>query len=124
MTAHLFVYGTLASGPLPPALRRVLARHARDLGPATVRGRLLDLGPWPGWIPEGAGRVHGRVLALARARWTLPLIDRYEDPAGREFVRVATRARLAHGRELPCLAYAWRGRRRGRPLPSGRWRRP
>src|SRR4051794_6778720 len=49
MTSLLFVYGTLLPGQAPPAMRDLIARMS-DLGPATVRGRLYDLGAYPGII--------------------------------------------------------------------------
>ena len=55
--ALLFAYGTLMRGY---ALHGVLARGATWLAEGSVRGRLLDLGAYPGLV-AGPGRVRGEV---------------------------------------------------------------
>lgn len=59
MPARLFVYGTLMPGHLRWG---ILAPHARDHRPATVRGTLYDTGQgWPSATFEGpGGPVAGR----------------------------------------------------------------
>jgi len=123
---RVFAYGTLLTGTPDPALEAWRRRALRRAPRATVPGRLVDLGPYPGLLPprRRGERVQGRLLALAPG--ILERLDRYEDhrpaaPARGEYRRLALRARLPSGREVPCWVYLYQGRRRGRPLPGGRW---
>jgi gamma-glutamylcyclotransferase (GGCT)/AIG2-like uncharacterized protein YtfP len=115
-SALLFAYGTLMRGY---ALHPALARGAACLGAGTVRGRLLDLGAYPGLI-DGAGRVRGEVYRLDDTE-LLPLLDREE---GYNFVRRRAIVTLARGRRARVWVYRYRGpRERARPIPDGDYRR-
>jgi len=57
----LFVYGTLMQG-LP--LHHLIAGRCEFVGEGTVTGRLLDLGRYPGAVPERPGNVRGEVYRL------------------------------------------------------------
>ena len=66
---HLFVYGTLMSAAksrLGRGERARLFREGRSLGAAFARGRLYDLGRYPGMTdPHGPRElVHGEVVRL------------------------------------------------------------
>jgi gamma-glutamylcyclotransferase (GGCT)/AIG2-like uncharacterized protein YtfP len=114
--ALLFAYGTLMRGY---ALHAVLARGATLLATGSVRGRLLDLGSYPGLI-DGAGRVQGEVYRLDDPE-LLPLLDREE---GYNFVRRRGMATLAGGRRARVWLYRYRGTRaRATPIPDGDYRR-
>ena len=81
----LFVYGTLRSFTRIP-LARWLAANARYAGPARTRGRLYDLGAYPGLRPPCARHewVTGDVYELAAPVRMLRTLDRYEiAPRGR-----------------------------------------
>jgi N-acetylglutamate synthase-like GNAT family acetyltransferase/gamma-glutamylcyclotransferase (GGCT)/AIG2-like uncharacterized protein YtfP len=118
---RLFVYGTLRSGNAVPAARRLHAR-ARSLGPATVRGRLLDLGAYPGLCEPGADEVAGECFLLPpdpqeRAA-LLAELDEYEgcgpcDESDLPFRREVRVARDASGQVVPCWTYVWRGNQEG-----------
>jgi gamma-glutamylcyclotransferase (GGCT)/AIG2-like uncharacterized protein YtfP len=89
----LFVYGTLRAFVDIPMARR-LRRGARHLGAARTRGRLYDVGDYPG-LTAARRRgewVVGDLYELAAPRALLRALDRYEaGAAGRErarFVRV------------------------------------
>src|SRR5262245_52935273 len=79
------------------------------LGSASVAGRLLDLGAFPGLVPaqSAAYRVLGDRFAIAAARRAelLDALDRYE---GESFERVQ---QSVFGPDGPTLAwvYAYRG---------------
>jgi gamma-glutamylcyclotransferase (GGCT)/AIG2-like uncharacterized protein YtfP len=121
MTRFLFVYGTLIPTFEHPMGAR-LAREARTLGPATVAGRLHDLGPYPALVlsPEGAGPVHGILLDLEDSVRSLRWLDRYE---GAEYERVEVEARLATGERRTAWAYVYRRDVARAPvLGDGRWR--
>jgi len=115
-SARLFAYGTLMRGY---GLHAVLARGATAMGEGTVRGRLLDLGRYPGLI-DGAGRVRGEVYRLDDPE-LLPVLDREE---GYNFVRRRGVVTLADGRRVRAWLYRYRGpRERARPIPDGDYRR-
>lgn len=115
-SALLFAYGTLMRGY---DLHAVLARGATAAGTATARGRLLDLGRYPGLI-EGAGRVHGEIYRLDDPE-LLPALDREE---GYNFERRRAVVTLAGGRRVRAWLYRYRGpRQRAIPIPDGDYRR-
>lgn len=76
---HLFVYGTLRRSSRH-LMARHLAQHARHLGPGRTRGRLYDLGAFPG-LKDADGEddwVRGEVYELRDPARTLPHLDAYE----------------------------------------------
>ena len=100
-------------------LHDVLARGADFLGIGTARGRLLDLGRYPG-VVDGDGRVTGEVYRL-RDPQVLPAADRAE---GVQFVRGRTLVTLADGARARAWIYRYRGpRERAVPIPDGDYRR-
>lgn len=92
---RIFLYGTLRRGGGADQL----LRGCTPEGPATVRGRLHDLGPYPALVLDpGGDPVHGEI-------WECPgrmlgELDRYEGVQVELFERV--KVRLA-GR--PCFVY-------------------
>ena len=116
-SALLFAYGTLMRGY---ALHAVLARGATLLGAGTARGRLLDLGRYPGLV-EGARPRARRGLPAATIAELLPILDREE---GYNFERRRAIVTLAGGRRARAWLYRYRGpRERARPIPDGDYRR-
>lgn len=112
----LFVYGTLMRG-LP--LHRAMAGGATFLGHGSVRGRLLDLGRYPGLV-DGQGRVRGELYRVERPE-LLRALDREE---GYNFVRRRGAVTLDDGRRARAWLYRYRGpRERAVPIPGGDWRR-
>ena len=111
----LFTYGTLMRGY---GLHAVLARGASRVGAGSVRGRLLDLGRYPGLV-DGRGRVHGEVYRLDDE--LLPVLDREE---GYQFERRRAIETLAGGRRAWAGLYRYRGPREGaRTILDGDYRR-
>ena len=99
-------------------LHRVLA-GAKFVGPATVRGRLLSLGSYPGLV-AGAGRVKGELFRIEGDE-LLPAVDREE---GYNFERRLTPVTRADGRRTRAWLYWYRGPRAGAlPIPEGDWRK-
>jgi gamma-glutamylcyclotransferase (GGCT)/AIG2-like uncharacterized protein YtfP len=100
----LFVYGTLRPFVDIPMARWLFA-EARYVGPAKTRGRLYDLGRYPGLLRARAQRewVCGDVYRITSPR-VLRVLDRYE--AGASTLR-ATFARV------PCVVVVGRRRRPG-----------
>ncbi len=62
-TRHVFVYGTLRRGDVRDITR--LQPAPQFIGMASVAGVLYDLGPYPGLLLGGAGRVVGEVYAIS-----------------------------------------------------------
>jgi gamma-glutamylcyclotransferase (GGCT)/AIG2-like uncharacterized protein YtfP len=112
----LFAYGTLMRGY---GLHDLLARGADFVALGTARGRLLDLGRYPG-VVQGRGRVTGEVYRL-RDPQVLPAVDRAE---GVQFLRGHTLVTLADGGRARAWIYRYRGpRERAVPIPDGDYRR-
>ncbi len=116
----LFVYGTLRSAA-GEARRLPGARR-----PARARGRLLDLGDYPGLV-TGKGWVAGEVLRLRsrdHARQVFAELDPYEDFGGWNALPRSLYHRGIVRLEGGGIAWTYVLRRPvGRPLPSGDWMR-
>lgn len=131
MSEFLFVYGTLMSRAATDYgrdMRERLHRETRNFGPATIQGRLYDLGSYPGvTTSDDPGEVvHGEVLRLADAQAVFIWLDAYEGiVAGRadnEYARVLAPARLHGGTLVSAHVYRYLGDPgRVRWLPDGRW---
>jgi len=122
-----FLYGTLRPDLLPSVPRRwrvprTLAARATPVAPATVAGRLYDLGDYPGLALESdAGRVVGWVCDVPDD--LVPALDRFEglSPIGL-YVRVRATATLADGTTRECWVYALREVPSSAvPVESGDW---
>lgn len=128
----VFVYGTLrAAGGHPMA--RLLAQRASRLGPATLGGILLDVGPYPAAVPSGedGDRIVGELFLLdpARAAATLRELDAYEgcpdtgsdhDPA--LYVRAREVVHDAEGTARPAWVWWWNRDPGALPrIESGDW---
>ena len=99
----LFVYGTLRPFVRIP-MARWLTEAGVHLGTARTRGRLYDLGPYPGLVRARCRGdwVVGDLYRLTAPRAAFKVLDRYEGgPRGRGFPRFARRR----------CAVEWRGRR-------------
>jgi gamma-glutamylcyclotransferase (GGCT)/AIG2-like uncharacterized protein YtfP len=124
---HLFAYGTLLGDRRPAGIARAAERLAA-FGPATVRGRLYDLGEYPGLVLDpAASEVHGTVFTVPDDA-VLAALDAYEgfepdDPARSLFVRTRVAATVPDGRALDCFVYVYNRDPAGAPvIASGRYR--
>jgi gamma-glutamylcyclotransferase (GGCT)/AIG2-like uncharacterized protein YtfP len=120
VTECLFVYGTLLPGRAPAEIADVVNALV-PVGPATVRGRLYDLGEYPGVILNGpaddeADTIPGQVFALppdppalARALQRLDAYEAYypDDPAHSLFVRRRTAIHRLDGLTQSCWIYVY-----------------
>ena len=125
MTRLLFVYGTLRGAHEP---NHRLARQ-RFVGEATVRGRLFDLGSYPGMtIGEETGLVTGELYEIVTG-WDeeIARLDQYEgcsasDPEPHEYRRAVVTA-LRNGEAIEAWAYVLNRDATGlRVIESGDWR--
>ena len=78
-TDNLFVYGTLM-GDIDSSIARFLRKNSRFLGEYQIRGRLYDLGQYPGLVvdPDCNDLVTGHLFQLKNVPITLGILDRYE----------------------------------------------
>lgn len=128
MSERLFVYGTLRPELTPAGLRQGMAGLVR-LGAARVRGRLYDLGAYPGAVPDPASGawILGEVIELPAGPAQLAALDRYEgfEPAHPQeslFVRRRVRALRSGASSLRCWSYVYNRDVRGLPrVPGGDW---
>jgi gamma-glutamylcyclotransferase (GGCT)/AIG2-like uncharacterized protein YtfP len=99
-------------------LHLALAAGATLVAPGTVRGRLLDLGRYPGLV-SGAGSVRGELYRVHRPE----LLGRLDREEGYNFERRRARVVLRDGRRVRAWIYRYRGPRdRATPIPTGDWR--
>jgi gamma-glutamylcyclotransferase (GGCT)/AIG2-like uncharacterized protein YtfP len=124
---HVFVYGTLKRGQ-DHAMARRLAAEGTYCGKASLAGRLIDLGAYPGMLPalEAGERVKGELFALPEEGDLLESLDRYEgchsgDAEPQEYCRIVCTARDEDGVRVWCWAYLYQGGGEGRLLPGGEW---
>lgn len=112
----LFAYGTLMRGY---ALHPVLARGARFVGAGRVRGRLLDLGRYPGLV-AGPGTVVGELYRIDDPQ-LLGTLDREE---GYNFRRRRAAVARDDGTRVRAWVYRYQGPQdRAVPIPDGDYRR-
>lgn len=123
-----FVYGTLKRGQSNYPL---IATAVQTAIPATIRGRLYDVGPFPA-LSEGDERVRGEVLLVDPAELSrlLVVLDRLEgyepsDPAGSMYLRRVVEAATDDGAMVAAYAYFYNRDPVGmRHLPDGEWLGP
>jgi len=111
MPTPLFIYGTLHPDRAPAEIASAV-RRLTSIGAATVRGRLLDLGAYPGVLLDTTAPVIPGELFLVPDDETLAALDAYEDfrPASPEaslFLRVEAAATLPDGSSLNCWVYIY-----------------
>ncbi len=122
MSDLLFIYGTLHPERAPRGIATV-ARRLRLVGAGTIRGRLLDLGEYPGVVlddsagdaafPDAPGNILGEVFEVPDAE-TLARLDAYEDyrpgdPGASLFLRVETEIAMSDGTRRRCWVYVYNG---------------
>jgi gamma-glutamylcyclotransferase (GGCT)/AIG2-like uncharacterized protein YtfP len=126
---YLFSYGTLLPRLAPPEIAPTVRRFRR-VGRGVVRGKLYDLGNYPGAIlSRGSPTVVGQVFELPDDPGVLTRLDDYEGfdpsrPQGSLFVRKRCLVRLNNGQKLACWIYTYnRPLGAARPLPGGNYPR-
>ncbi len=122
---YLFVYGTLLSD-IPSSMSKFLRRRADLVGKATTKGRLLDLGGYPGFI-SGGDRVTGELYRIQpdRAEETWEMLDAYESVTGSsqdEYVRESVEAQVSGGGTFTATTYSYIGPTKGKTIiPNGNY---
>lgn len=122
---YLFSYGTLLPQHAPREIAPTM-RRLRRVGQGFVRGRLYDLGDYPGAVLKRRGPlIRGLVFELPDDPEVLERLDAYEEfdrsrPQGSLFVRRRRLVSLQNGRKVVCWVYAYnRPTGTASPLPSG-----
>ena len=115
MPHHLFVYGTLHPDRAPAEIAAAVSQLKR-IGSGTIRGRLYNLGDYPGVVidPDHNDEIPGTIFALPNDPAILTALDRYEDfrphnPSASLFLRVQTIATCPDGTHSACWIYVWNG---------------
>lgn len=115
--ALLFAYGTLMRRL---SLHHLIEGRAEFVAAGSIGGRLVDLGGYPGALPDGSGTIRGEVYRLQSAE-LLAALDAAE---GSEFPRRLTPVRLDDGRQVSAWTYWFNGSVNGAvPIPDGDYRR-
>ncbi|HEY3580356.1 MAG TPA: gamma-glutamylcyclotransferase family protein [Pyrinomonadaceae bacterium] len=116
MNEYLFLYGTLLPTQAPKEIASIVKRFRR-LGPAQVRGKLYDLGEFPGAVLDSSARtmIQGELVALPSDERTWEALDRYEefDPLDTKkslFVRQKAKVRMANGSSRDGWIYVYNRR--------------
>jgi gamma-glutamylcyclotransferase (GGCT)/AIG2-like uncharacterized protein YtfP len=129
MSRYLFAYGTLQPGCAPPQMAAVVAKMRAE-GEGFIRGRLYDLGGYPGAVPDenAPGKIIGTVMELPGEPEILQKLDAYEEcdpksPQTSEYVRELREVELAEGGTLTCWFYRYNGDTDEKQLiTSGGWK--
>ena len=115
MTWRLFVYGTLRENSRNDAFH-LLARDATFVGRARMKGRLYDLGEYPGLVASSGADawVRGELYSLEKPEEALSRLDCYEgcgpDAAKpHDFKRVELDAELETGETIRAWVYVYEG---------------
>lgn len=135
ITPVLFVYGALLRPAMHHPMHQVLIQGSVTLGPAWMRGRLYDVGAFPGAVlsDRPRDRVWGMAFRMAKPTRMLALLDQFEDctendPVPHKFVRKEVHVRLVGGREVVAWVYLYNWDvSRARFIANGRYqakRRP
>lgn len=108
------------------AMANFLDSNATCLGEAWIRGRLYDVGEYPGliYLPEAQEKVWGEVFLLDNPVQVLGILDGYEGVFGKDSdeYRRALLPVISDGQEQPCWVYEWALSYQDCPLiPDGRY---
>jgi gamma-glutamylcyclotransferase (GGCT)/AIG2-like uncharacterized protein YtfP len=109
--SYLFVYGTLLiSGNQYAAY---LQKHCKRMGEGKIKGKLYDIGEYPGAIINTNDRqyIHGSIYLMDDATSVLQIIDEYEglgpgEPQPHEYVRSIVDIETANG-IVACWMYLY-----------------
>jgi gamma-glutamylcyclotransferase (GGCT)/AIG2-like uncharacterized protein YtfP len=125
MKEYLFLYGTLIPGQSSSEMAELVEQLGR-IGSACLRGRLYDLGEYPGAIldPSSNTKISGEVFDITGKEKVLASLDSYEEfnPADLKsslFVRKKSSVTLSDGRELKCWVYVYNKNPEDAPLVVG-----
>ncbi len=119
---YLFVYGTLLDQVDHP-MGKFLKQHARNLGPASIAGRLFYIDRYPGLLvhkEKSRASTRGQLYRLDHPGQVLKVLDDYEE-CGEHIQRIAEYRRERHrvdllrGGSVHAWVYVYRHSLRRRP---------
>lgn len=112
MLNKLFVYGTLLND-IHSMIANHLKTHSKFIGDGTVKGKLYDLGSYPGliYLPEADTVVFGQVFELNTPQDILATLDTYEgispdNLSENEYIREIVKVDI-NGKEEDCWTYLY-----------------
>ncbi len=111
---YLFSYGTLLPEHAPREIAPTM-RRLRRVGQGFVRGRLYNLGEYPGAVLTRSGSfIRGLVFELPEDPKVLERLDEYEEfdrshPQRSLFVRKRRVVSLQDGKKVVCWVYVYNG---------------
>lgn len=112
MSDKIFVYGTLLND-IHSMIANHLKTHSILLGDGLVRGKIYDLGSYPGLIyePTASSMVFGQVFQLNDPNEILTTLDNYEGispeaPTEDEYAREIIKVEI-NGEKIDCWAYLY-----------------
>ncbi len=130
---HLFVYGTLLPGLVPDEIKNVVEQLTL-VGAGWARGRLYDLGAYPGAVLDEAShtKIIGKVFSLPAddERLSASLLERLdayegytpEDETQNLFIRKLARITFLNGAHVECWIYVYNGNPQAAELiPDGNY---
>jgi len=109
---HLFVYGTLRKDH-KSGKSRLLDEGAEFLCTGRIRGRLFDVGRYPGFILSRKGYpVTGEVYRITKPEELLPVLDDYEECSRNfkkpwEYKRKKVSVQIPGGKIVKCWIYIY-----------------
>jgi gamma-glutamylcyclotransferase (GGCT)/AIG2-like uncharacterized protein YtfP len=79
MKEYLFVYGSLLND-IQSQMATFLKQEGQYLGEAYIKGKLFDLGRYPGliYLPKGEKEVFGHLYEIYNPKFCFSILDRYE----------------------------------------------
>lgn len=111
----LFVYGTLLEN-VPGEMASLMRANATEIGHGSLRGRLFDIGEYPGAVDSDDNHTHvrGVIYRLREPDAVLPRLDAYEecgpgDPGPHEYRRVRREVMLDIGSTIRAWVYLYNG---------------
>ena len=119
MIDRLFVYGTLRQDVPNSKFARLLEGEATLRARGRMKGRLFDLGNYPGFVisadDDDTTWVQGEVYLLDNPRETLARLDDYEgcgadDPPPHPYERIEREVTLEEGGRTSAWVYVYRRR--------------
>lgn len=108
---YIFVYGSLMAG-VRSRVAQTFHAQSEFVSTGQVRGRLYDLGQYPGLVLGRAENyVQGHIFRILNTEVLLPFLDEYEgllpdDPAASEYRRQAAEVEAA-ARSYRCWMYLY-----------------
>ena len=100
---YLFVYGTLLRQSQSP-MSSMLLSNSKFIDKGTVRGRLFDIGEYPGIVvdEDSTKEVMGELFKLSNPSSILKKLDSYE---GAEYKRIKADVYLENGDHVSAWVY-------------------